>query len=321
MATGKINTSWDFLRTFEQIDSGGFRHIALPSGIELIFLEVWSEFYTENVFDISAAPLELSFHLSGCGRGTMIQSTTIREHIEVSPGKALLSFNPGSRCRTRMMDKQVFRVLNIYIAPERLYALLEGDISQVPPCLGQILEDRNQTPFNMSYDISPATRMILDQMYNCVYQGTFQNLYLESKSMELMLRLMWEMAMCRKCGAANPLSGPDREQIRLARDILIREIDTPPSLKNLARKAGLNDTKLKRGFRQIFGTSVFGYLRRYRMEQSTRLLASGRMNVDETAHTLGFHDTAHFIRQFKQHYGTTPGTFLRACLIKPSQPR
>ena len=311
MQTGKINTSWDFIRTFELIGSGGFRHISLSSGMELIFIEIPSEFFTENVFDIGVAPLELSFHLSGWGRGTMIHAPTIREHLEVSPGKAMLSFNPGSQCRTRMMDKQIFRVLNIYIAPERLYNLLDGDVSQVPVCLGKVLEERDQTPFNLFCDISPASRMILDQIYNCVYQGTFQNLYLESKSMELMLRLLWEMARFRGCATATPLSCRDMEQIRLARDILIREIDTPPTLKSLARKAGLNDTKLKRGFRQLFGTTVFGYLRQYRMEQSTRILSSGRMNVDETAHILGFHDTAHFIRQFKQHYGTTPGTFLK----------
>jgi AraC family transcriptional regulator len=47
------------------------------------------------------------------------------------------------------------------------------------------------------------------------------------------------------------------------------------------------------------------------MEQAEKILSQGTMNVDETAYTLGFHDTAHFIRQFRQHYGTTPGTYLK----------
>ena len=130
--------------------------------------------------------------------------------------------------------------------------------------------------------------------------------------MELILRLLWETSRSgQSCRAGHTFSDQDRTRICHARDILIREMDAPPSLKSLARKAGLNDTKLKRGFRQIFGTTVFGYLRQYRMEQACTFLSAGRMNVDETAYTLGFHDTAHFIRQFKQHYGTTPGTFLK----------
>ena len=305
-----INTSWEFLEEFQQVGPSGFRHLALPSGVEMVFLDIFTREGGRNIFDIGAAPIGFSFHLSGCGTGTMAWSQTCCRHIDVSPGKAILSFNPGSRCRTRMAEHQEFRVLNLYIAPETLYLFLEGDVSQVPPCIARALEKRDQTPFNIECDISPATRMILDQIYNCAYQGTFQNLYLESKSMELILRLLWEVAGHRRT-SAHRLSDTDRQRIGLARDILIQEAGTPPSLKDLARKAGLNDTKLKRGFRQIFGTTVFGYLRQYRMEQATKLLSAGQMNVDETAYALGFHDTAHFIRQFRKYYGTTPGTYLK----------
>jgi AraC-like DNA-binding protein len=154
--------------------------------------------------------------------------------------------------------------------------------------------------------------MILDQIYNCHYQGAFYNIYLESKSMELILRLLWETAESREPKISDRfIPDHDKACIFRARDILIKAVDTPPSLKALAQKAGINDTKLKRGFRQMFGTTVFGYLRKYRMEQAEKILSQGTMNVDETAYTLGFHDTAHFIRQFRQHYGTTPGTYLK----------
>ena len=312
MASVTLNTSWDFLRIFGQLSPKGLKHLSLSSGIELLFVDLWSDAISENTFHIDAAPLGFGFHLSGYGTGTMTRSAAGRQRIDVSPGKAVLSFNPDSRCMTRMKEQQSFRVLNLYIAPETLYTLLKGDVSHVPPCLARVLENREQAPFNLPCDITPATRMILDQIYNCAYQGAFYNIYLESKSMELILRLLWEISRSgQSCRAGHTFSDQDRTRICHARDILIREMDAPPSLKSLARKAGLNDTKLKRGFRQIFGTTVFGYLRQYRMEQACTLLSAGRMNVDETAYTLGFHDTAHFIRQFKQHYGTTPGTFLK----------
>ena len=307
-----FNTSWNFLNAFGRMDPRGLRHLALPSGIEVLFVDTWFESGAETVFNIDAAPLEFAFHLSGHGTGTMIRNASAKERIDVSPGKAVLSFNPDSRCLTRMEEQESFRVLNLYIAPQTLYSLLLGDVSQVSQNLGRALENQDRTPFNLTRNISPATRMILDQIYNCAYQGAFYNIYLESKSMELILHLLWETARSDSNGrTGHALSDQDRAKICLARDILVREMDTPPSLKTLAKKAGLNDTKLKRGFRQIFGTTVFGYLRKFRMEQATKLLAAGRMNVDETAYTLGFHDTAHFIRQFKQQYGTTPGTFLK----------
>ena len=61
-------------------------------------------------------------------------------------------------------------------------------------------------------------------------------------------------------------------RIHQAKDILIRQIDNPPSLLSLARQVGINDFKLKQGFRQVFGTTVFGYLHSHRMERAAQLL-------------------------------------------------
>ncbi len=312
MSAVALNTSWSFLKAFGRLDPRGLKHVSLPSGIEMLFVDIRSETAAQNVFNIDQAPLAFAFHLAGCGTGTMTRSPSKKEQVDVCPGKAVLSFNPESQCLTRMNARQTFKVLNLYIAPQTLRGLLQEDVSQVPQRLGRVLENRDQAPFNLALDISPAARMILDQIYNCDYQGAFYNRYLEAKSMELILRLLWETAKSGVSGlTGHTLSDQDRAKICHARDILIREADAPPALKTLARKAGLNDTKLKRGFRQVYGTTVFGYLRQYRMVRAARLLSAGQMNVDETAYTLGFHDTAHFIRQFRQHYGTTPGTYLK----------
>ncbi|WP_321415004.1 AraC family transcriptional regulator [uncultured Desulfobacter sp.] len=309
---GKTGSAWSFLRAFEQFCSGGFKHVILPSGIELVFVDVPTGKSAGQHFDIGAAPVEFSFYLSGYGHGDMTFCAGRTERINVSPGSAMISFNPGCRCRACLKPVQHFRALNIYISPAALALALQSDIDQVPACLFRVLNHQDRTPFNLACDISPAARMILDQIYNCHYQGAFYNIYLESKSMELILRLLWETAEYREPKISDRfIPDHDKACISRARDILIKAVDTPPSLKTLARKAGINDTKLKRGFRQMFGTTVFGYLRRYRMEQAEKILSRGTMNVDETAYTLGFHDTAHFIRQFRQHYGTTPGTYLK----------
>ena len=308
-----FNTSWDFLRAFEPISAMGVRHLVLPSGIEIVFTNVEAGNYAQRTFNIENSPIEFSFYLSGYAQGTMIRSPYDKTLVEVSPGQAMISYNPDTRCLAQVKGCHAFQSLNIYIAPEALYSILKGDADQMPSFLYSALENQAQTPFNVTHKISPVLRMILDQIYNCVYVGTFYGIYLETKSMELILRLLWEVLACRRgdSGTSRPLSEMDRAGIRRARDILTKEVDSPPPLKELARRAGLNDTKLKRGFRQIFGTSVYGYLRKYRIEQATEYLSSGRMSVVETAHTLGFHDTAHFIHQFKQHYGTTPGTYLK----------
>ena len=148
------------------------------------------------------------------------------------------------------------------------------------------------------------------QMLDCSYKGPARRLFMQAKGLEILSRQLLEFSR-RDFDNRAQIGRSEVEKLYHAREILEREFADPPDLLTLAHRVGLNDFKLKRGFRQVFGTTGCGYLRQYRLEQATQLLSSGRVNVDETAHTLGFHDTAHFIRQFKQHYGTTPGTFLK----------
>ena len=312
-ASAILNTSWNFLRTFEPICAMGIQHMVLPSGIELVFTNVAAADYGQLTFNIGVPPIEFSFHLSGHARATMSGPACLNNQIEARAGQAMISYNPDTRCRAQIDGCLPFRSLNIYMAPNALYALLEKDEEYIPAFLLSALENQGHGAFNFCCEISPMIRMALDQIYNCSYKGSFYTIFLETKSVELMLRLLWETSTAPKDSqtTVRPLSHADRAGIRMARDILLNEMGNPPCLKDLARQAGLNDTKLKRGFRQVFGTSVYGYLRKYRMEQATDYLASGHMSVVETAHTLGFHDTAHFIHQFKQHYGTTPGTYLK----------
>ncbi|NJK75120.1 MAG: helix-turn-helix transcriptional regulator [Microcoleus sp. SU_5_6] len=86
-------------------------------------------------------------------------------------------------------------------------------------------------------------------------------------------------------------------------------IESPPSLLELAKKAGINDYKLKIGFREVFGTTVFGYLRNQRMEQARQLLLEQQMNVSEVAQTVGYASLSQFSTAFKHYFGITPKTY------------
>ncbi len=80
----------------------------------------------------------------------------------------------------------------------------------------------------------------------------------------------------------------------------------------LSRRVNLNDFKLKKGFRQVFGTSVFGYLRQVRMEQARMLLEQARMNVTQVALNVGYANPSHFAAAFKGQFGINPGGVLKA---------
>ncbi len=157
--------------------------------------------------------------------------------------------------------------------------------------------------------------MTLDQILNCPYQGALGQMYLEGKLLELIVHQMSQLSDPEDVQRNHLRLRPDDlDRIHEAKDILISDMENPPSLLELANKAGLNDTKLKRGFRQVFGTTVFGFFRNHRINKSRELLNQGKLNLDEIAYLSGFCDTSHFIKNFSKHFGTTPGAYLKQSL-------
>lgn len=93
-------------------------------------------------------------------------------------------------------------------------------------------------------------------------------------------------------------------------NILGDRVQHPPSLVELAHQVGLNDRKLKQGFRAVFGTTVFGYLHEYRMTMAMESLVQGNTNVDLVIRSVGYASRSSFSRAFKQRFGASPRNYL-----------
>jgi len=83
-------------------------------------------------------------------------------------------------------------------------------------------------------------------------------------------------------------------------------MDSPPTLTDLARQVGINDCTLKRRFRQVFGTTVFGYLHNYRMEQARTLLLENQLTIAAIAHRVGYNNLCAFSTAFRKKFGMSP---------------
>lgn len=160
--------------------------------------------------------------------------------------------------------------------------------------------------------LTPQVRGIIEEMRGCPYAGPIRQLYLEGKCMELIAVCLEESGSGGNLlhEAAKGLRRSDAEALVQARDILARSWQEPPALMQLARMVGLNDYKLKAGFKELFGTTVFGYVRRLRMQEARRLLDKGRVNVSEAAFRVGYTNVSHFASQFNKTFGSSPGEYI-----------
>lgn len=104
----------------------------------------------------------------------------------------------------------------------------------------------------------------------------------------------------------------DLNRVRQARQLLLEQMEDPPSVPDLARQVGLNELKLKAGFRRLWGTTVYGLLRKERLEEARRFLLAGQGNVGEAAFRVGYTNTSHFASAFQREFGVAPGAILRS---------
>ncbi|NEP58619.1 MAG: helix-turn-helix transcriptional regulator [Symploca sp. SIO2G7] len=261
-----------------------------------------------------ADPLQFSFCLAGLSRGRLIDTTSSLE-TEPQPGQNLLMFNGISTTGYwECLANQSVQIVEILVEPWLLLDLIEHSPESPPLIVQQILTGKFVQPCFLIGVLTPAMRMTVHQILHCPYKGISRHLFLESKAIELIALKLAQMGEQKKFPRPN-LKTADIERIYYASSILRHNLEHPPSLIELAKQVGLNDYKLKQGFHQVFGTTVFGYLRAYRMEQARQWLVTQQMNVSEAAHAVGYVNVSRFSSAFKRQFGILPSD----CLDKKFQ--
>jgi AraC-like DNA-binding protein len=109
-----------------------------------------------------------------------------------------------------------------------------------------------------------------------------------------------------------PFSARELRCLHVARDILKSQMAHPPTIREVARAAGLNETTLKHGFRTVFGETPFDFSVRCRMQRALSLLREERMPMARVAEAVGYRHPTTFATAFRRHFGLQPRQIRRA---------
>jgi AraC-like DNA-binding protein len=228
--------------------------------------------------------------------------------LDLKEEKALLLYNPQKELPLNLFLEPQTWVISVIISIKKFHALFSTEASYIPFLSG---ENQDKKYYNESY-ISPSMAIVLSQLFHYNLHPNIKNLYYKGKGYEL-LSLYF-----------NRSEDPNAEQcpflideenvmkIKKAKEIVIANMAEPPGLQELADQVGLNLKKLKMGFKQIYGDTVYGFLFDYKMECARKLLDSGSYNVNEVGLKIGYSTGSHFIAAFKKKFATTPKKYLMA---------
>lgn len=162
------------------------------------------------------------------------------------------------------------------------------------------------------FEISPSISSCIHQIRTYNGSQNAANLYFKGKVLESIALCMQEIERKTQAESACPVISTHDEwqKVHRAKDILQEEWDTPPSAQELAYQVGLNEYKLKAGFKYMYGTTIFNFLKEYKLEKAKEWLISENARVNEVATRIGYTNISHFIAAFKNRFGITPKQFL-----------
>ena len=137
--------------------------------------------------------------------------------------------------------------------------------------------------------------------------STVRAAYLEALAMEMVCQIVTDLAAggsAQSCGRS--LLSRDRRRVYEARDYLSQHYASPPTIPQLARMVGMNQTKLKAAFKQLFNVTIYEYVLQRRMEVAAQMLVEAELSVAEIAYRVGYDYPANFSCAFKRYYGRLP---------------
>ncbi|NJK30451.1 MAG: helix-turn-helix transcriptional regulator [Acaryochloris sp. SU_5_25] len=309
---GEIVDEWNGVEgrneMLPQFGYGGGSSLELRNGLWLELEDyTWRNDMVIDFHHDECECLTAKFYVSGCVRTVTPHVPGVSEdYLEVS-GQNSLFFLPDLQEWEHSPADQRQQIVKVGLEPEFFRTFSTG-FDALPSALRPLAEGcLTERLYQHLGTMTPAMRRVLRDILGCPYAGVMRQIYLEGKALELVvLQLAHWLEVDQKSLRPNGLQTKEIERLHQAKEILTRDFMHPPSLLDLARQVKLNDYKLKRGFRELFGTTVWQYLQQQRMAQAKHLLSETNMTMIEMTHAVGYQSQSHFSHMFKRQFGITP---------------
>lgn len=214
-------------------------------------------------------------------------------------------FKPVSSCSQKIESVDV---VSLSFPPDFLqqFSLANGKGQTLSE---QVLRFRHTVSFTRVLPLCGKTRSTIDALLNHNFTGTLENIFLNAQMQVLLLYSLDCMLEQKEepVFACKFLANEDgRAKILQAREVLLQHICEPITIRELSRKVAINECYLKKGFKEIFGSTIFDFYQGQRMEHAKYLLYEKGLSVTDVAAMLGYSSISHFSTAFKKHTGLKP---------------
>ena len=290
-------------------DESNASRMTIEEGFYVLRFQNDTNEVTREVREINSSFIQFHFCLKGQGDFLFNTGNYV---FNVKEEHSILLYNPQRDLPIDLKLQPNTWIIGVVISIKKFHSLFSQDADHI-----HFLSPENSTKkYYDNGNITPSMAVVLSQILSSNIHESMKALYLKGKVYEL-LSLYFNKNEDTDIEQCPFLIDEDNvRKIRLAKEIILKNMSEPPTLQELSEEIGLSLNKLKEGFKQLYGDTVFGYLLDHKMEEARRMLASTNYNVNEVGLRVGYSTSSHFIAAFKKKYGTTPKKYLMSLSLQ-----
>ncbi|SHE46730.1 AraC-type DNA-binding protein [Arenibacter palladensis] len=287
----------------ENIAQGSFEEVLIEDGFYVLKIQNDGIHNQTVTREIDSSFIQFHFCLKGSAKFVFNEG---RYALEVNEDNSLLLYNTQVDLPLNLVLNANSWMVSIIMTIRKFHSLFSKEADYIP----FLSPDNKDKKYYSQEAVSPAIAVVLSQVMNYNLHRSIKGLYIKGKVYEL-ISLYFNKSQDADVEQCPFLVDEDNvKRIRKAKEIIISRMAEPPSLQDLSEEIGLSLKKLKEGFKQIYGDSVYSFLFDYKMEYARKMLESGKHNVNEVGLKVGYSTSSHFIAAFKKKYSTTPKKYL-----------
>jgi AraC-like DNA-binding protein len=304
------NSTLPFLDPCRFLDIGNCWEYRIQDGFRMSRLDISPEKQVRLAYEKDTPTLNFGFIMSGNYVHRIKAPGFNGQELSNHAGGSGIVYMPRQDGELVIPGRMQVSVVHIHLSLPVFHDLFRTDPETVPKALKPLLDGPVDRSYAFRSGISMETRSALDRLVAGPPPQTPARLFYQGIALALIA------GQISRANTSDQPSGPlgrdDKDRVIQARDLLVRDLISPPCLKQLSRKTGLNMNKLQQGFYRLYGVSVFKYLHRHRMLEANRIFHETDMNVSQAASAVGYTNVSHFSRAYKKHFNVLPKKHLTA---------
>jgi len=306
-ATVETDCSESILNIPSTAGEGSFIGFSFNNGMDLLTINVQLKKDLILNFEPNDNP-PLSFQF--CLEGSMVHIFNNGQmRYQLTPLFGAITSTPEGKSQCFKIPAFQKIAVTMLLFDRSLYQeKLACELEKMPDKLEAIFSAQTHSPsflYQTNYSISIGE--CINTIVQNDYEGLVRSTFIEAKSLELLsLQIKQFKDDENPIGKQVLMRNFDIEKIREAKSLLVQDLSKHTTIPELAKRVGINQQKLKQGFKAIYDKTIFNYLRDERLNAAKMLIIDGSYSISDIAGRVGYSNKGHFAKRFKEKFGVRP---------------